>query len=91
MKRARDVRDQLEGLLERVEIDHVSNDPSDLTPIRKAVTAGYFYHTSKLSKSGNYKTVKHNQTVMVHPNSSMLEDLPCWVIYHELGSQLKNI
>ena len=84
MKRARDVRDQLEGLLERVEIDHVSNDPSDLTPIRKAVTAGYFYHTSKLSKGGNYKTVKHNQTVMVHPNSSMFEDLPRWVIYHEL-------
>ena len=84
MKRARDVRDQLEGLLERVEIAHVSHDASDLPPSRKAVTAGYYYHTSKLSKGGNYKTVKHNQTVMVHPNSSMFEDLPRWVIYHEL-------
>merc|ERR1712241_1521024 len=83
MKRARDVRDQLEGLLERVEIDLVSN-PSESLNIRKAITAGYFYHTSKLSKGGNYKTVKHNQTVMIHPNSSMFEDLPRWVIYHEL-------
>ena len=83
MKRARDIRDQLEGLLERVEIDVVSN-PADTVNIRKAVTAGYFYHTSRLSKGGNYKTVKHNQTVMVHPNSSMFEDLPRWVIYHEL-------
>ena len=83
MKRARDIRDQLEGLLERVEIDVVSN-PGDTVNIRKAVTAGYFYHTSRLSKGGNYKTVKHNQTVMVHPNSSMFEDLPRWVIYHEL-------
>ena len=83
MKRARDIRDQLAGLLERVEIDIVSN-PGDTVNIRKAVTAGYFYHTSRLSKGGNYKTVKHNQTVMVHPNSSMFEDLPRWVIYHEL-------
>ena len=83
MKRARDIRDQLEGLLERVEIDLESN-PLETVNIRKAVTAGYFYHTSKLSKGGNYKTVKHNQTVMVHPNSSMFEDLPRWVIYHEL-------
>ena len=36
MKRARDVRDQLEGLLERVEIDVVSN-LSDTVAIRKVV------------------------------------------------------
>ena len=52
--------------------------------IRKAITAGYFYHTARLSKTGNYKTVKHNQTVQIHPNSSLFEDLPRWVIYHEL-------
>jgi len=83
MKRARDIRDQLEALLERIEIEIVSN-PLDTVAIRKAVTAGYFYHTAKLSKSGNYKTVKHNQTVMIHPNSALFEDLPRWVIYHEL-------
>jgi len=83
MKRARDIRDQLEGLLERVEIELVSN-PGETENIRKAITAGYFYHTSRLSKGGNYKTVKHNQTVMIHPNSSMFEDLPRFLIYHEL-------
>ena len=75
MKRARDIRDQLEGLLDRVEIEIVSN-PGETMNIRKCVTAGYFYHTARLSKGGNYKTVKHNQAVMVHPNSSMFEDLP---------------
>jgi len=83
MKRARDIRDQLEALLERVEIEIVSN-PLDTVNIRKAITAGYFYHTARLSKTGNYKTVKHNQTVMIHPNSALFEDLPRWVIYHEL-------
>ncbi|XP_053377827.1 pre-mRNA-splicing factor ATP-dependent RNA helicase DHX16-like isoform X1 [Mercenaria mercenaria] len=83
MKRARDVRDQLEGLMERVEIE-VSSNPLDTINIRKAITAGFFYHTAKLDKGGNYRTVKHNQTVMVHPNSSLFEDRPKWLIYHEL-------
>ena len=42
MKRARDIRDQLEGLLERVEIDLVSN-PHETENIRKAITAGEDY------------------------------------------------
>jgi pre-mRNA-splicing factor ATP-dependent RNA helicase DHX16 len=41
MKRARDIRDQLEGLLERVEIEPTSN-PSDLEGIKKAITSGKF-------------------------------------------------
>ncbi|XP_059590212.1 pre-mRNA-splicing factor ATP-dependent RNA helicase DEAH1 isoform X3 [Vitis vinifera] len=41
MKRARDVRDQLEGLLERVEIELASN-PNDLDAIKKSITAGFF-------------------------------------------------
>ena len=39
MKRARDIRDQLEGLLERVEIESTSN-PNDLDAIKKAITSG---------------------------------------------------
>ena len=50
----------------------------------QAITAGYFYHIARLSKGGQYKTVKHNQTVMIHPNSMLFEDLPRWVLYHEL-------
>ncbi|CAM4555072.1 unnamed protein product [Leuciscus chuanchicus] len=82
MKRARDVRDQLEGLMDRIEVELCSSD-GDSVPIRKAVTAGYFYHTARLSKGG-YKTVKHQQTVYVHPNSSLFEEQPRWMIYHEL-------
>ncbi|KAG8229443.1 hypothetical protein J437_LFUL010790, partial [Ladona fulva] len=83
MKRARDVREQLAGLMQRVEIDLVSN-PDDTANIRKAITAGYFYHVARLSKGGQYKTVKHSQTVSIHPNSSLFEELPRWVLYHEL-------
>ena len=83
MKRARDVREQLVGLMDRVEID-VSSNPGDHIAIRKAITAGFFYHTARLGKGGLYKTVKHSQTVYIHPTSSMFEKSPRWVIYHEL-------
>jgi pre-mRNA-splicing factor ATP-dependent RNA helicase DHX16 len=70
MKRARDIRDQLEGLLERVEIEPTSN-PSDLEGIKKAITSGYFYHTAKLQKNGSYRTIKNPQTVSIHPSSGL--------------------
>ena len=29
--------------------------------VKQAVTAGYFYHTARLGRSGQYRTVKHQQ------------------------------
>ncbi|KAL3313577.1 putative pre-mRNA-splicing factor ATP-dependent RNA helicase dhx16, partial [Cichlidogyrus casuarinus] len=81
MKRARDVRDQLMGLLERVEI--APSKSSDNITIRKAITAGYFYHTARFTGNG-FKTVKHQHTILPHPNSSLADEQPRWVIYHEL-------
>ncbi|RZC31968.1 HA2, OB NTP bind, CAF-1 p150, and/or DUF390 domain containing protein [Asbolus verrucosus] len=83
MKRARDVREQLVGLMQRVEIEMHSN-LSETANIKKAITSGYFYHIARLSKGGSYKTVKHNQSVTIHPNSALFEDLPRWILYHEL-------
>ncbi|KAF3438116.1 hypothetical protein FNV43_RR20872 [Rhamnella rubrinervis] len=83
MKRARDIRDQLEGLLERVEIELTSNS-NDLEAIKKAITSGFFHHSARLQKSGAYRTVKHPQTVHIHPSSGLAEVRPGWVVYHEL-------
>lgn len=83
MKRARDIRDQLEGLLERVEIELMSNS-NDLEAIKKAITAGFFPHSARMQKNGSYRTVKHPQTVYIHPTSGLAQALPRWVIYHEL-------
>lgn len=72
MKRARDIRDQLEGLLERVEIEITSN-LNDLDAIKKAIIAGFFPHTARLQKNGLYRTVKHPQTVHIHPSSGLAQ------------------
>ena len=88
MRRARDVREQLVRLLDRAEVELLSSD--DITAIGKAVTAGYFYHTARLSKCGSYRTVQHNQPALIHPSSSMVGELPRWIIYHELVSTSKE-
>ncbi|KAL8529449.1 hypothetical protein ACS0TY_006761 [Phlomoides rotata] len=83
MKRARDIRDQLEGLLERVEIE-LSSNSNDLDTIKKAITSGFFPHSARLQKNGSYRTVKYPQTVHLHPSSGLAQLLPRWVVYHEL-------
>ena len=83
MRRARDIRDQLLGLLERVEIELVS-DRNNLENIKKCITSGFFYNTAKLQKNGSYRTVKNPQTVSIHPSSGLAKELPRWVVYHEL-------
>ncbi|KAG5148933.1 hypothetical protein AAZX31_06G191700 [Glycine max] len=83
MKRARDIRDQLAGLLERVEIELTSN-ANDLDAIKKSITSGFFPHSARLQKNGSYRTVKHSQTVHIHPSSGLAQVLPRWVVYHEL-------
>eukprot|EP00964_Phaeocystis_antarctica_P028937 scaffold16299_cov63-Phaeocystis_antarctica.AAC.2 len=83
MRKARDIREQLESMMERVEVDLVSN-VGDTDAICKAITAGFFYHTAKLQKSLDYRTVKHPQTVHIHPSSSLHQSQPRWVVYHEL-------
>ncbi|KAJ3039676.1 hypothetical protein HDV00_012020 [Rhizophlyctis rosea] len=86
MKRAQNVRDQLVGLMERTEVPMISlTDSGNTVPIRKAFTAGYFYHTARLQRSGDtYRTVKHGQTVSIHPSSSLFQENPKWIVYFEL-------
>ncbi|XP_020273107.1 pre-mRNA-splicing factor ATP-dependent RNA helicase DEAH1-like [Asparagus officinalis] len=83
MKRARDIREQLEGLLEQVEIEHISN-PNDFDAIKKAIASGFFHHSAKLQRSGAYQTVKNPCTVFIHGSSSLYKERPQWLIYHEL-------
>ncbi|RHY12118.1 hypothetical protein DYB30_000545 [Aphanomyces astaci] len=91
LKTARDVRDQLAALCDRVEIEKSSNE-QNTEGVRKALCAGYFYNTAKLDSSGAYKTIKQTHTVHIHPSSVLikLEEMPRWVVYHELAFTSKE-
>ncbi|GBG24565.1 ATP-dependent RNA helicase DHX8 [Hondaea fermentalgiana] len=84
MRRARDVRDQLADLCDRIELERSSDSDSEL--VRKAITSGYFFHSAKLQKDGSFKTVKDQLSVHVHPSSSLhkRDPLPKLVVYHQL-------
>lgn len=83
--RARDVRDQLARLCDRVEVTMSSVGSQDLVPIQKAITAGFFPNAARLQRGGDsYRTVKNSQTVYIHPSSTLFEVNPKWVIYYEL-------
>jgi pre-mRNA-splicing factor ATP-dependent RNA helicase DHX16 len=86
IKKARDVRDQLDGLLERVEIELVSAGNGNFEPVLKSLTAGFFFNACRLQRNGQYRTVKTPHTVQIHPSSSLAksEVPPRWLIYHEL-------
>ncbi|KAJ1262717.1 hypothetical protein BS78_09G131500 [Paspalum vaginatum] len=91
MRRARDVREQLGALLERVEIERRSC-AGDLDAIRKAITAGFFRNIAQRRRDGSYRTVKSWRTVFVHPSSGMarVEPPAGWVLYHELVETTKE-
>ena len=100
LNRARTIREQLQGLLDRVEVPLLSVTNSSLlqkgnldpsVPIRKALTAGFFYNVARLSRSGEfYKNIKTNQSMFVHPSSCLFRASgsgilpPKFILYHEL-------
>ena len=93
LTRARDVRDQLAKLCERVEVSPSTCGASNLPPIKRAITAGFFPNAARLQRSGDsYRTVKNNTTVWVHPSSVLMSVDPPekMVIYFELVQTTKE-
>lgn len=84
MCRARDIRDQLEKLCEKVDVKLLS-EPNDSTKILKAILGGFFYNVARISRDGgSYRTIKKNQSVCIHPTSALHDAPPRWVVFNEL-------
>ena len=85
LTRARDVRDQLAKLCDRVEVTITSAGAQDLVPVQKSLTAGFFPNAARLQKGGDsYRTVKNSMTTYLHPSSTLFEVNPKWIIFYEL-------
>ncbi|KAH6818813.1 RNA helicase family protein [Perilla frutescens var. frutescens] len=84
MRRARDIRDQLEGVVTRVGIRLCSN-VNDVEGIRKAIASGYFPNSARMHKEEGlvYTNIKTRQNVYIHPHPTS-GVAPRWVVYHEL-------
>ncbi len=50
------------------------------------LTAGYFFNSAKITNNGQYKTIRFNEEIQIHPSSclSKSEILPKWILFHQL-------
>ncbi|KAJ7456965.1 P-loop containing nucleoside triphosphate hydrolase protein [Mycena latifolia] len=88
VNRARDIRDQLVRLCERVGLTVRGNpNPTDTIAVQKALASGYFYNTATLQRDGeSHRTMKTGHSVYIHPSSSLFQHQPPirTVLYYDL-------
>lgn len=89
LTRARDVRDQLAKLCDRVleGSDSTCGGISNMRPVLRALTGAFFLNAARLNRNGDgYRTLKTAMTVYVHPSSVVkgMDPPPRVIIYHEL-------
>ncbi|KAK3681444.1 P-loop containing nucleoside triphosphate hydrolase protein [Podospora appendiculata] len=89
LTRARDVRDQLAKLCDRVLEGATSScgGIANLQPVLRALTSAFFLNAARLNRGGDgYRTLKTAMTVYVHPSSVVksMDPPPKVIIYHEL-------
>jgi len=94
MQQADNVREQLKRTMEKLDLDLVSTSFDDkryYINIRQALVCGFFMHVAHREgeKGGQYRTVKDNQLVGLHPSTG-LDNTPEWVIYNEFVLTTRN-
>lgn len=89
MKRAQDVRNQLEGIMDRYKHQIVSSG-RNYNKVRRALVSGFFTHAAKRDPQEGYKTVVEGTPVYLHPSSAIFGKPTEWVIYHELIATTKE-
>ncbi|WEW60934.1 DEAH-box ATP-dependent RNA helicase prp43 [Emydomyces testavorans] len=95
LQSADNVRQQLQRIMEREEIELVSTpfeDKKYYENIRRALVAGFFMQVAKKESQGKslYKTVKdNNEPVLLHP-STVLSYEAEWVLYNEFVLTTKS-
>ncbi|KAK2989661.1 hypothetical protein RJ640_021581 [Escallonia rubra] len=89
LRRAQDVRKQLLSIMDKYKLDVVSAG-KNFTKIRKAITAGFFFHAARKDPQEGYRTLVENQPVYIYPGSALFQRQPDWVIYHELVMTTKE-
>ncbi|KAF2349992.1 Helicase C-terminal [Trinorchestia longiramus] len=87
--RAEEIRTRICSLL--VKWDVVKKDETEVSSstsaasIRRCITAGMFMNAAYLHHSGEYRMVRGNTSLAVHPSSVLYTAVqPKWVVFHEV-------
>ncbi|WFD35383.1 RNA helicase [Malassezia cuniculi] len=85
MRKAREVRAQLEDIMKSQKLNIVSSG-NDWDIIRKCITSGYFHQAARVKGIGEYMHCRTGMPMNLHPTSALygLGYTPDFVVYHEL-------
>lgn len=82
--RALVVREQLKKLLKKFKVKIVSSE-GDTDVILRCIVAGFFPNAARYHPSGEYRTVRDNYPLHIHPSSILYTEFPPkWVVYNEV-------
>lgn len=83
---AKDTREQLQTLLRHRHREISTENDENITAVRKAICAGYFFHAAKLvdTHTRAYLTLSDRREVYLHPSSALMDNPPRYVLYNDL-------
>ncbi|KAL7077529.1 hypothetical protein ACQ4LE_003536 [Meloidogyne hapla] len=89
LKRAQDIRKQLLSIMDRHKLE-IKSAGRDTQRVQRAICSGFFRNAAKRDPQEGYRTIVDGQTVYIHPSSSLFQNQPEWVVYHELVQTTKE-
>lgn len=90
LTRAVQIRDQLTRLLTRFSIPIVSCE-ENVDKLRRCITSGFFANAAYLHYTGEYRSVRDDHPLHIHPTSVLaVEKPPQWVVFNEVVQTNKD-
>lgn len=81
---AREVRNQLQEICKKCDLNVLSSCGSDLDQLRKCLLSGLFMNVAQLYRDRMYITLDKRQMVYIHPGSILHGQQPHLIIYSEV-------
>ncbi|KAI5958682.1 PRP22 [Candida pseudojiufengensis] len=83
LKRAMDIKKQLKSIMINYKYE-IKSCGSNLDNIRKTLCCGFFKNTAKKLSGEGYKTLSKNESVYLHPSSSLFGKNTEYLLYHTI-------
>ncbi|XP_065064224.1 probable ATP-dependent RNA helicase DHX35 [Rhopilema esculentum] len=78
------IKGQLEAIMKRYKVPVVSCEGDD-EKIRKCILSGFFANVAKYHPAGEYRTVRDDHSLHLHPQSVLsTETPPQWVVFNQV-------
>ena len=82
--RATEIRAQLERLLRKAKVKLVSCN-EDVEAVQKCIVSGLFANAARFHPSGEYRTVRDDYVLHIHPTSVLyVEQPPGWLVFSDI-------